>query len=125
MQTVRFKSGETIFNEGDPSDHCYKIVSGRVEIQLDVPGTMKRGRRQTVATCGPGEVIGEMSAIEKGPRSASAIAVEPTECNSYTADEILHALAGDPNEAIAYIKILIRRIRDSNKRISWNAGHRV
>lgn len=125
MQRVKFKAGETIFAEGDPSDHCYKIVSGKVDISLDVPGMMARGRKETVATCGPGEVIGEMSVIEKGPRSASAVAIEPTVCDAYTAQEILHALQTNPDEAIAYIKILISRIRHTNRRVSWNAGHRL
>ncbi len=125
MQKVKFEAGEMIFAEGDPSDHCYKIVSGKVEIKLDVPGMMKRDRKETVATCGPGEVIGEMSVIERGARSASAVAVEPTVCNAYTAQEILHALESNPREAIAYIKTLIRRIRHTNRRVSWNASHRL
>ena len=58
------------------------------------------------------------------PRSASAVVVEDTVCNAYTEAEILGALKNNPEEAIAYIKTLIRRIRQSNKRISWNAGHR-
>ncbi len=125
MQKVKFQAGETIFAEGDPSDHCYKIVSGKVEITLDVPGMMARGRKETVATCGPGEVIGEMSVIESGTRSASVVAIEPTVCNAYTAQEILHALETNPQEAIAYIKTLIRRIRETNRRVSWNASHRL
>lgn len=124
VQKVKFRAGEAIFAEGDPSDHCYKIVSGKVEVLLNVSGAIKRGRKQIVTTCGPGEVIGEMSVIEKGLRSASVVAVEPTVCMAYTEEEILGALKNDPNEAIAYIKTLIRRIRNSNRRISWHAGHR-
>ena len=124
VQKLHFPAGETIFSEGDPSDHCYKIVSGKVEISLDIPGTIKRNRKKAVATCGPGEVIGEMSVIEKGPRSASAVALEFTVCLAYSEEEILGALQNDPNEAIAYIKTLIRRLRNSNRHISWYAGHK-
>jgi len=122
MREVKFKAGETIFAEGDPSDHCYRIRSGSVEIRLRVPGLMKRGRSETIATCGPGELIGEMSVIDAAPRSATAIAVAPTVCDSFTADEILNLLEHDPQEALNYVRTLIRRVRHSNRKLSWSAG---
>ena len=79
MQQVKYQTGEALFREGDPSEHCYKIISGKVEIMLDVPGVMKRGRRETIAICGPGELIGEMSVIDGGPRSASVVAASEVE----------------------------------------------
>jgi len=122
MREVKFKAGETIFAEGDPSDHCYRIRSGSVEIRLRVPGVMKRGRSETIATCGPGELIGEMSVIDAAPRSATAVAVTPTLCESFTADEILNLLEHDPQEALNYVRTLIRRVRHSNRKFSWSAG---
>ncbi len=122
MREVRFDAGETIFAEGDPSEHCYRIRSGSVEIRLRVPGVMKRGRSETIATCGPGELIGEMSVIDAAPRSATAVAVAPTVCETFTADEILNLLEHDPQEALNYVRTLIRRVRNSNRKISWSAG---
>lgn len=124
VQKVHFKAGELIFSEGDPSEQCYKIISGKVEIRLDVPGVLKRGRHETIATCGAGDIIGEMSVIDGGPRSASAVAIEPTECMAFTAAEILKVLQNDPTEALAYVRTLIRRVRNSNRRMlhpaSWH-----
>jgi len=122
MQKVKFMPGEALFREGDPSDYCFKILSGKVDIQLEIPGVMKRGRRETIASCGAGELIGEMSVIDGGPRSASAVAAEPTECLAFTADEILKVLQSDPNEALAYVRTLIRRIRDNNRKLSFPAS---
>ena len=78
MREVNFRKGETIFFEGDIGDDCYKIISGSVEIRMSIPGVLKRNQTETIATCGAGEIIGEMSLIDKGPRSASAVAIEPT-----------------------------------------------
>lgn len=122
MKEVRFRAGETIFSEGDPSDQCYRIVSGSVEIRLKLPGLLKRGRSETIAKCGPGELIGEMSVIDAALRSASAVAVEPTVCEAYAADEILDLLQNDPAEALSYVRTLIRRVRQSNRKLSWSAG---
>jgi CRP-like cAMP-binding protein len=122
MREVKFEAGETIFAEGDPSNNCYRIRSGSVEIRLRIPAVMKRGRSETIATCGPGELIGEMSVIDAAPRSATAVAVTPTVCDSFTADEILNLLEHDPQEALNYVRTLIRRVRHSNRKISWSAG---
>jgi CRP-like cAMP-binding protein len=122
MRKVSFRKDETIFFEGDFGEVCYKIISGSVEIRVNIPGVLKRNQTKTIATCGAGEFIGEMSVIDNGPRSASAVATEPTLCMSYSAEEILDVLQNDPQEALSYVRILIQRIRRSNRKISWSAS---
>ncbi len=122
MKQINFREGETIFFEGDTGEHCFKIISGRVEIRLNIPGVLKRDQTKTIATCGAGELIGEMSLIDKAPRSASAVAIEPTVCVAYSSDEILDVLQNDPQEALSYVRTLIRRVRQSDRKISWSAG---
>ncbi len=123
MRKVRFNEGEVIFSEGDIGEHCFKIISGKIDILVDVPTVMKRGRKETIATSGPGEFVGDMSVIQRGPRSASAVAVEPTVCMAYTADEIVDLLENDPKEAMAYARLMINRLRNTTRRMSWIAGH--
>jgi CRP-like cAMP-binding protein len=122
MQKVRFREGETIFSEGDQGTHCYKILSGKVEIILNIPDLLKPGQTETIATCGAGEIIGEISVIDKGPRSASAVAIEPTLCKSYTSDEIISLLEDDPQEALAYIRTMMQRVRRSNRKVTWSTS---
>ena len=124
MQEIRFRKGETVFSEGDPSTHCYKIISGKIDITLNIPGMLKRGRTETISTCCPGELIGEMSVIDEGPRSASAVAIEPTVCMAFTSQEIINLLENDPQEAMAYVRMLIQRVRQSNRKMSWASSHR-
>jgi CRP-like cAMP-binding protein len=122
MRNINFRKGETIFYEGEFGEQCYKIISGSVEIRITVPGVLKRNQTETIASCGAGEIIGEMSIIDKGPRSASAVAIEPTQCVAYSSDEILDVLQNDPQEALNYVRTLIRRVRRSNRKISWSAS---
>ncbi len=117
MRKVRFEKGETIFSQGDPSAECYKIISGAVEIRLSDPNNPDRNQNETVAICGAGEIIGEMGVIENAPRSASAVAIEPTTCKSFTSDEIISLLVDDPREALAYVRTLIQRIRHTNSKL--------
>ena len=82
MQEVSFRAGERIFTEGEPGSLCFKIASGRVDILLRRGGLLRR-RDETIASCGSGDIIGAMSVIAKGVRSASAMAAEPTVCTAY------------------------------------------
>lgn len=110
---LEFKAGERIFAAGDPAYYCYQVASGSVEIYLS-----SGGRREVIATIGPGEVFGEMGVIDSGPRSASAIATEDTVCFVYSAPDLAEQFEADPSKTIEIMKTIIRRLRQSNRRFS-------
>ncbi len=74
LRQRRFKSGETIFHEGDPGDAMHVIASGRAKISIE----SEEGDEAILVTLGPGEVFGELVLLDEAPRSATAVAVEPT-----------------------------------------------
>ena len=110
---MQYKAGERVFAEGDPSYYCYQIVRGKVDIVLS-----PAGRREVIATLGPGEVFGEMGVIDSGPRSATAIAAEDTECVVFGALDLLDQFDEDPANTIEVMRTLIKRLRQSNRRYS-------
>ena len=110
---MEYKAGERIFAEGDPSYYCYQVVRGKVDIVLS-PG----GRREVIASVGPGEVFGEMGVIDSGPRSATAVAAEDTECVIFGALDLMDQFDHDPAKTIDVMKTLVRRLRQSNRRYS-------
>ena len=70
----RFGPGEVIFREGDKASEAFVIESGRVEISTDVGS-----ERKVLAILGPGEMFGEMAALDGTERSATAVALQDTE----------------------------------------------
>ena len=70
----RFRAAETIFHEGDPGDAMHVIASGRAKISIE----SQEGEEAILVTLGPGEVFGELVLLDGAPRSATAVAVEPT-----------------------------------------------
>jgi CRP/FNR family cyclic AMP-dependent transcriptional regulator len=74
LRERRFRSGETIFHEGDPGDAMHVIASGGAKISIE----SQDGEEAILATLGPGEVFGELVLLDGAPRSATAVAVEPT-----------------------------------------------
>ena len=66
MHSVSFRAGDVILAEGTAGDTAYLIVSGSVEVTVG-----KGARARQLGTLGAGDVFGEMSLIEPGPRSAT------------------------------------------------------
>src|SRR4051795_3171920 len=74
LRQRRYRAGETIFHEGDPGDAMHVIASGRAKISIE----SQEGDEAILATLGPGDVFGELVLLDGAPRSATAVAVEPT-----------------------------------------------
>lgn len=106
MDRRTFNAGDVIFQAGDQSDCAFMVVVGMVEAQLP------NGRHKRL---GPGEIFGEMGLIDSRPRSATIVALDYTVCATYSEAELLQAIRTHPDEAIAFIRALIARLRDANE----------
>jgi CRP/FNR family transcriptional regulator, cyclic AMP receptor protein len=109
MQKVAFKAGETIIREGDEGDTAFFIVSGAVDVAVGRANPRIVGRLQT------GEVFGEMSLIEPGPRSATVTAACDTECLAASYQDFIAAIEENPERAVGFMKTLVRRLRKMNE----------
>ena len=85
-------AGQTILAEGEAGDTAFLIVSGSVEVSVG-----EGAKAKTVGTLKAGDVFGEMSLIEPGPRSATVKAVTDTECLVTTYDDFIAAAQADPD----------------------------
>jgi CRP-like cAMP-binding protein len=108
MQSVGFKAGDAIIREGDEGDTAFFIVSGSVEVLVGAGG-------RRVGTLETGEVFGEMCLIEPGPRSATIIAMTDVACLETSYDEFTTSIEDYPERALAFMKVLVRRLRQMNE----------
>jgi CRP/FNR family transcriptional regulator, cyclic AMP receptor protein len=108
----RFRTGAALFHEGDDSDWIGLVAKGRVKVSCYGAD----GRERLVAVIGPGELLGELSAIDGEPRSATATALEPLDVHVLTADEFVTLLEQNPGAALGILRSVIGRLRDSDKR---------
>jgi CRP-like cAMP-binding protein len=113
MKPVTFKPGETILAEGEDGDTAFLIVDGSVEVSVGAGG-----RTKTVGTLQAGEVFGEMSLIEPGPRSATVRAVTDTECIVTNYDEFMTSLQDNPERGVEFMRTLVRRLRQMNEHVA-------
>lgn len=75
LDTVKVSAGTTLYNAGDPGDSLYVVRSGEVELFFK----NDTGHKIVVETARTGDFFGEVSLMDGGPRTASAVVVHDLE----------------------------------------------
>jgi CRP-like cAMP-binding protein len=101
------EAGHTLFVEGAPSGNLYVILNGSAVVR-------KNGRR--IATVGPGDVVGELSVILGGPRTATVQAETPIEWLVLDRASLRQAISEVPGLAWNILTSVAARLDEVNKR---------
>lgn len=107
MGTLKLNRGEVLFHEGDKEARLYVVVAGK--IKLGRSGSA--GRENLLAVIGPGQMFGELSVFDPGPRSTTATAVTACEIRTLEHDELMGWLSGRPEVALGLLSQLASRLR--------------
>jgi CRP/FNR family cyclic AMP-dependent transcriptional regulator len=110
MGTLRLAKGEILFREGETEDRLYVVVAGK--IKLGRSGSA--GRENLLAVLGPGQMFGELSVFDPGPRSTTATAVTAVEVRTLEHDELMRWIEGHPEVARSLLGQLAARLRRAN-----------
>ena len=102
-----YRKNTIVINEGDETDSLYLILSGRVKVFL----SSEDGREAVLNHQGPGEYFGEMSLIDRQPRAASVMTVEPARLMIISRGDFMRCLASHPEIALTLIEPMTSRIR--------------
>jgi CRP/FNR family cyclic AMP-dependent transcriptional regulator len=108
----RFKAGATLMHEGSPSSEVLLLLRGRVKVTI----TTAEGREVVLQFCGPGDLVGDLSVIDLGTRSATAEALEPIEALALSAVEFRGMIDTRPSFASTLLRSLVRRYRDADRK---------
>ena len=109
-----FEPGQVVFLEGDASDTCYVVRSGRARAVREHSG----GRTITLATFGPGDIFGELALFEDERRSATVEASEPTSVVAVLGPDMRRLMVEHPGISARLVIALGRRLRETNERLS-------
>ncbi len=111
MQELRVRRGEVLFHEGDAGDRLYVVTDGKVKLGR----TSSDGRENLLAILGPGQMFGELSLFDPGPRSATVTAVTDVRLLSLSHEELLSWLSGRPGVVRGLLSQLAGRLRRTNE----------
>jgi CRP-like cAMP-binding protein len=109
-----YRKGAMIFSEGDAGNEFYVIIKGIVAISKHVAG----GRKRNLSTLSAGDIFGELTLFDPGPRSADAEALDDAEIAVFPNEKFRKTLDGAPALVqciqTRIIRILCKRLRETN-----------
>lgn len=111
MVERRVSKGDTVFVEGEPGDRAFVVTSGKIKLghaSVD-------GRESLLAVLGPGEMFGELSLFDPGPRTATATALTDAVVVGLGHESLRPWLTGRPEVAETLLRALAVRLRRTNE----------
>nr|WP_283234753.1 Crp/Fnr family transcriptional regulator [Candidatus Protofrankia californiensis] len=102
--------GDVLFREGETGDRVFVILAGKVKIGR----AASDGRENLLMVMGPGDLFGELSLFDPGPRTASATAVTDASLVSLEHTALRPWLATRPEAASLLLRVLAQRLRRTN-----------
>ncbi len=104
--------GSTLFMEGDGPHDVTVVDAGDIKIVTAAPN----GQEVVLDVVGPGELLGELSALDGAPRSATAVTLTDCQVTSIPVDRFLAYLQEHPVSMGSLLAVVIRRLRHANAR---------
>ncbi len=107
---VRLARGEVLFRTGEDDHRLFVIDEGKVKLGR----TASDGRENLLSVLGPGEMFGELSWFDPGPRTLTATAVSPTSLATLEHEDLRVWMGQSPEVAPPLLQALARRLRRTN-----------
>src|SRR6266513_3935861 len=108
---LSLNADQTLFMVGDEGDGCYRVEEGLLKASIAAPA----GGERILAVLGPGSVVGELSMIDGGPRSASVTAIRDSKL-SFVGRTAFEAFGESRPDLYRHIATLLaQRLRDTDE----------
>ena len=111
MDCREFKAGETVFHYGDAGGEIFILRSGRVELFVE----SMEGQKLVLSENESGDVIGELSFLDGGSRTATALAREDTQLLTMHRERLLNFIDKHPHAAMDLLTVVGRRLRATDE----------
>jgi CRP-like cAMP-binding protein len=103
-------AGSTLFLAGERSDHVLLLESGRVKVASSAPS----GRQVVLAIRGAGDLLGEFSAIDGRPRSATVTAISEVTAVQLSGAAFRRLLITDGATTFSLLRMVVERLREAD-----------
>ncbi|MBD0272353.1 MAG: Crp/Fnr family transcriptional regulator [Acetobacteraceae bacterium] len=105
--------GELVLDFGDTTDDVFFVAEGAVRVVVRTP----LGQEVILGDLGPGDVFGEMAAIDGAPRSANVAALHASRLCRLPAPAFLEIALRSPAVGLRVMRVLTTRLRLQDERL--------
>ena len=102
-----YEAGKNIVTQGKGGEGMFVMISGRAEAVVESSDGTKTQVNEFVSR----DFFGEVAMLDDGPRTASVIATEETECLVLTRSDFIALMQNDAEMAIEITVALAKRLR--------------
>jgi CRP/FNR family transcriptional regulator, cyclic AMP receptor protein len=102
-----YRAGHYLFMQEDMGERVYGVISGTIEIAIFSLG----GRKLVANLETPKSMVGEIAALDGGPRTATATCLTECELVSMSRNRLLERIREEPALAVGLIELLCARLR--------------
>jgi CRP/FNR family cyclic AMP-dependent transcriptional regulator len=106
----RYRRGDVLFHQGDDAGAVVVLLEGHVKAAM-----MNDGREVILAFPGPGELLGELSAVDGEPRSGTVRAVDEVQALVVPGSAFRALLERRPRIALVLLRAVTARLRESDR----------
>jgi NTE family protein len=121
MDPITVPAGRTLFEQGDPGDALYTLLSGAV----GVSARDHLGMPTRIARLRPPEIFGEMALLSRAPRAASVMALRDSHLLRLTRDAFEAVIAEHPGTLLYLARMLADRLRAAHDGYSVHHAPRI
>jgi uncharacterized membrane protein len=121
VDELRESAGTVLFHAGDPGDALYVVIAGQVEVFVKNP----TGERIVMERATAGQFFGEISLLDSGPRSASAVVTENLHALVVDRGDLEQFLTACPTAALALMAAMGHRLRETARLLRGSASRNV
>jgi uncharacterized membrane protein len=121
VEAIDLPAGASIFNTGDPGDTLYIVISGQVEVYF----RNDTGERIVLETAEPGDFFGEISLLDNGPRTASAVVTADLHALMVDRGDLDELIRLKPGAAMELLTATGRRLRKNAELLRHTASRNV
>jgi CRP/FNR family transcriptional regulator, cyclic AMP receptor protein len=108
-----YPKGSVVIAEGETGDSLFSITSGKVKVCIGD----QDGREIILKLLAPGDFFGELSLIDRRPRSASVVTTEASTFQVLSNSNFQRCIERAPKIATKVMEVLVQRLREADRKI--------
>jgi CRP/FNR family cyclic AMP-dependent transcriptional regulator len=115
MQRAEVRANDPIFWRGDRGESLYIVHEGRVAVSVPSEG----GEHVSVGSIGPGELFGEISLLDGGPRTATCRAADDSVLYTLQRSDFQRFIRTHPDAALDILAVMGQRQRAATEALRY------
>ncbi len=114
LEERSFRKNDIVFRAHEPGSTLFVIKRGRVKVSMND----RNGREIILGILGVGDFFGEMSLLDREPRSATVSSLEPCQALILSREQFLQFIPRHPEVVMKMLTTLSLRLRKTDEKIS-------